>query len=140
MPRYFLRSRVLVIWVYIFVYSFSNMNLCIFMHFFYLILLELIIFKKKNRCWRGMLMWFFIIILLATSEYNMPIVHFVCHVLFFCYLQGPKYNRFSKIRDWLRSKINLGTKSRISPKCRDHWANRCSSFSSSITGMPTASW
>ena len=37
MPRYFLCSRVLV-------YSFSNMNLCIFMHFFYLILLELIIF------------------------------------------------------------------------------------------------
>ena len=53
---------------------------------------------------------------------NMPFMHFVSHVGFFClWVDGKDQNRidFPDFRDWPRNKISLGTKSRNDPKCRD---------------------
>ena len=68
-------------------------------------------------------MWFIIIILLATLAYNMPTVQSICHVcIFYYWVDSRDQNKiffFPDFIDWPRSKINLGTKMRICPKCRN---------------------
>ena len=62
------------------------------------------------------------VILLATLAFNMPPMHSICHLRIFCYcVDGRDHfiNDFKKIKDWPKSKISLGTKSRNDPKCRD---------------------
>ena len=62
------------------------------------------------------------VILLVTSASNMPPMHSICHLRFFCYWVGGRdhfKNDLKKIKDGPRSKINLGTKPRNSTKRRD---------------------
>ena len=61
-------------------------------------------------------------ILLVTSASNMPSIHSICHFRFFCYWIGGRdhfKNDLKKIKDGPKSKINLETKPKNSPKRRD---------------------
>ena len=52
------------------------------------------------------------VILLATLASNMPPIHFVCHLKFFCYwVDGRGQNK----NDFLKSRIDLGAKSILGP-------------------------
>ena len=57
-------------------------------------------------------MVFINVILLATLASNMPPIHFVCHLRFFCYwVDGRGQNK----NDFLKSRTDLGAKSISGP-------------------------